>query len=258
MVSIYPQEIVSAVNTYSQRYDVDSISLYEYLDSFPFFNQSYDTIINQGYDTFEYFGSSLLGSLELYANTLSNSINDSLTGAYNRRHLDDHISKINYEFERSKNKESFNAGVIMLDIDHFKSFNDEYGHIRGDNILISLVHNVKKIIRPTDFLARYGGEEFTLITRENFIGTLFLAERIREKLEGLTIQIKKNSKTHPITISAGVAHCSGSQDTMKNILENADRALYMAKESGRNVVYAMDKEKTRRDIRPANYYLNAA
>jgi diguanylate cyclase (GGDEF)-like protein len=159
---------------------------------------------------------------------------DSLTGIANRRHLMVTCESLLELCRRNGNPVS----VIMLDIDHFKNINDNYGHFSGD-IAISHVSDILKgSVRKSDFLGRYGGEEFIIILPETSMEeTVQVAEKIRQKVEASPIKINAET-TLNITLSAGV---SGSYDTTQGILHQdilkwADDALYQAKRSGRNRV----------------------
>ncbi len=155
---------------------------------------------------------------------------DGLTGAYTRAVFNDRIVK---EIEKAK-REGKKLCFMMIDIDHFKKINDTYGHQTGDLVLKILIKQIKKVIRDFDFLARYGGEEFCIILPDTDIKTANeIAERIRKKIEK-TKFIYKGEK-FPVTISIGVTELN-KNDNEKTIIERADRALYKAKNSGRNRV----------------------
>ncbi|GJQ58721.1 MAG: hypothetical protein SCALA701_15220 [Candidatus Scalindua sp.] len=160
---------------------------------------------------------------------------DGLTQLFNRkafdRKLDDAIEK------NSKNIKSF--ALIMADIDYFKKINDEYGHIVGDDVLKSVSAVIKKTFRLNDFIARYGGEEFViLIDRIDKQSVHTLCERLRSDIESL--DFKTNTETIPTSISIGLAFCR-SLDTKEVLLDRADKALYLAKQSGRNLVKSEDE-----------------
>ncbi len=160
------------------------------------------------------------------------SIKDGLTGIYNHRHMQ---NEINREFALAI-RNNTDLSVLMLDIDHFKKLNDNYGHSYGDNVLKKLTKIISKAIRESDIFARYGGEEFLVILPTTDLkGGQNLAESIREEIENGDFSYKKiNTK---VTISIGVS-------TLKNfnikkaseLIENADKELYNAKNNGRNRV----------------------
>lgn len=126
--------------------------------------------------------------------------------------------------------------LVMLDIDHFKNFNDTYGHPEGDRVLIHVAKLMKECTRDTDFCARYGGEEFAMIlTGTDSSGAYFVAERFRKKVESSPISIK--SKEVFVTVSVGVSTFIDEKEiTRAKLISRADKALYDAKQSGRNRV----------------------
>jgi len=155
---------------------------------------------------------------------------DGLTGAYTRAVFNDRIVK---EVERAK-REKKRLSLLMMDIDNFKKINDTYGHQMGDIVLKIIVSQMKKVIRDFDFLARYGGEEFVLILPET--GDKLakeVAERIRSKIEHTKFLYK--GERIPVTISIGCAELK-EDDSVESFIERADKALYEAKNSGRNRV----------------------
>jgi diguanylate cyclase (GGDEF)-like protein len=123
----------------------------------------------------------------------------------------------------------------MFDIDHFKQFNDLYGHQAGDEILKNIVQIAKKQLREADILARYGGEEFVvLLPNSRAQEAAVVAGRILESIA--TYQMDAHGNKVSITISMGVTECLASTDTLDQLVQQADRALYAAKSAGRNCV----------------------
>lgn len=160
---------------------------------------------------------------------------DGLTNIPNRRHFDECL---NEEWYRATREESWLA-VAMLDIDHFKQFNDLYGHPAGDACIQSVVKAVASCLkRPADIVARYGGEEFVLIlpgTQGD--GALGLCEKVRQAVEALQIVHEKSSVGACVTLSIGVAVVTPQRDSPASaLLAAADTALYTAKHQGRNQV----------------------
>lgn len=156
---------------------------------------------------------------------------DGLTGIYNRRFWQD---QFDMEFKRLKRSEN-SASLMMLDIDHFKQVNDQYGHPAGDQVIKSLANIIQKSIRETDISGRYGGEEFAILLPETNVKCASLvAERIRHLAESLTV--KHDDVEITFTVSLGIAEFSTSFQQSMAWLEKADQALYQAKESGRNRV----------------------
>jgi diguanylate cyclase (GGDEF)-like protein len=127
----------------------------------------------------------------------------------------------------------------MLDIDHFKEVNDTYGHSVGDEVLVNLTRLIRDKIRNTDALVRWGGEEFVILCGDTPIqNAQFLAEKLRVAIEGATL-----IKQQQVTCSFGIAEMIPGEDP-KKLFERADKALYSAKEGGRNrVVSAMFKRR---------------
>ncbi len=155
---------------------------------------------------------------------------DGLTQLYNRKAFD---RKLNEAFgKNSGSKKSFT--LIMSDIDYFKKVNDDYGHIVGDEVLKKIARTIKGTFRLNDFAARYGGEEFVIlidrVDRQHVHG---LCERLRSDIETLNFKIE-NEKI-PTSISIGVAFYKES-DTPEVLLNRADKTLYLAKQSGRNII----------------------
>ena len=130
----------------------------------------------------------------------------------------------------------------MVDIDHFKTFNDRYGHLVGDAILRSISDRIKENIRQVDLIGRYGGEEFSVIlTETDKEGALLAAERIRRAVEANDINIYDESLK--ISVSIGIAVFPGDAVRPETLIEKADRALYQAKQTGRNKVCVCGVDK---------------
>jgi len=161
---------------------------------------------------------------------------DPLTRLYNRRHL---IDVLNTELIRAKRHKA-NCSLVLADIDHFKTVNDRYGHQKGDEILVCVAELITDQLRPYDIAARYGGEEFCLVLPETSLEeAVEVAERIRIKTENL--QFSAESEGLKLTISFGVTCYSGDlKETLDDLISRADKALYQAKEKGRNLVTAAE------------------
>ncbi len=155
---------------------------------------------------------------------------DGLTGLFNRRRLDEVLPRYlsRAEFEGSS------LSVVMVDVDHFKKFNDSYGHQAGDLVLFEVGKLLRERCRPSDFVARYGGEEFTVVLPgAHAHEAQVVAERLRESIEEHVITQESGLQLPSVTISLGIAQaCQG--ELMPAIIGRADKALYRAKESGRN------------------------
>lgn len=164
---------------------------------------------------------------------------DGLTGIANRRRLDEYLTD---EFRRAARNNS-PLSVIMTDVDHFKSFNDMYGHQSGDFCLQRIANAIKAMLRrPADLVARYGGEEFAIILPDtSFGGAKTLAEDIRKQVESLDIPHEKSKAAEHVTLSMGISNAQSYEEiSADTLLEQADKALYQAKSGGRNrvVVFA--------------------
>ncbi len=160
---------------------------------------------------------------------------DGLTDLYNHRYFQEILAKEISRVERYGRP----LALLIFDIDHFKKVNDTYGHPAGDQVLISMAGAITKAVRPSDIIARYGGEEFAVILPEtNFSGMKVFAERLRRCVAALTTDTGQHSIK--ITISCGGAHYSPGDEISPSILiSTADRALYMSKNNGRNIVTSL-------------------
>jgi diguanylate cyclase (GGDEF)-like protein/PAS domain S-box-containing protein len=161
------------------------------------------------------------------------AIRDSLTGLFNRRYLDESFSK---KINGMKKTES-SLAVIMLDIDHFKSFNDTYGHSAGDELLAMLGELLRNQTRQSDVACRYGGEEFVILLPDTSLEVATKrAEEIRHSFE--SIRVSFEGKSLKSTISIGISIYPDHGDQPEALIIQADQALYQAKSSGRNRVVA--------------------
>jgi diguanylate cyclase (GGDEF)-like protein len=152
---------------------------------------------------------------------------DSLTGAGNRRLFDETIT----QSVLMRNRDQTPSSLIMLDIDHFKKINDRFGHVKGDEVLVNLVALLRSRLRQTDGLYRLGGEEFAVVANQTSADVAAgLAEELR-----LLVENESLLPSDRVTISLGVAECMDSVSG-NSWVEDADAALYRAKNSGRNKV----------------------
>ena len=171
------------------------------------------------------------------------SATDSLTQVANRRYFDNRYAS---EFSRAS-RENTALSIIMIDVDFFKIYNDELGHVAGDECLKQVALCIRNSLkRPTDLVARYGGEEFVVLLPSTAIdGALQLADEIRAEVEGLKIVHPKSKSSKYVTISLGVTGGYPDKSISKDLLiKRADEALYNAKASGRNKLHyaAIDSE----------------
>jgi diguanylate cyclase (GGDEF)-like protein len=171
-----------------------------------------------------------LANLKLRETLRTQAIRDSLTGLFNRRYLEETMDR---ELNRIKRLEA-QLAVIMMDLDHFKAYNDTYGHNAGDELLSALGRMLKSQIRGEDIACCYGGEEFLLIMPGTSLEVaLERAELLRQTVQTLHLQ---NPGLKPITLSLGIAVYPEHGDTSLEIIRAADAALYLAKQAGRDRV----------------------
>ncbi len=160
---------------------------------------------------------------------------DPLTGFYNRRWLSKMLERL---IQRSKGgeSESRTLSVIMMDLDHFKRFNDTNGHLAGDRALNSIARSLTAHLRPEDTITRYGGEEFLAVLPDSDIGDASqVAERLRVAVEQTALFAVEGDSLPPLTLSLGIAQMQ-TDDNQDSLIGSADKALYRAKHHGRNRV----------------------
>ncbi len=136
--------------------------------------------------------------------------------------------------------------LLMMDIDNFKRVNDTYGHLIGDVVLKEIASTIQKTIRHVDIPARYGGEEFTIILPETAaLNAVIIAERLRQKISEIEVKVDENTIIRP-TVSIGIAEYPNAADEIKELIDCADKALYVSKENGKNCIHLyFDGEFTR-------------
>jgi diguanylate cyclase (GGDEF)-like protein len=200
-----------------------------------FYRKDNDSFLAEEIDlltTFSYLAAGALENAQLHAKAVTLAATDTLTGLANRRTFDAHLKS---EFHCAQRfSEPF--ALLLLDIDHFKRVNDTYGHQAGDEVLKSLARIFKKQLREVDIAARYGGEEFVAILPESDEAKAHaVAERIRQAVAERPFMLHGGNAL-PITISIGVACYPDCADSTEQIVEHADQAMYLAKQTGRNRV----------------------
>jgi diguanylate cyclase (GGDEF)-like protein len=170
------------------------------------------------------------------------AVTDSLTLLYNRRHLDEILYK---EIKRYNRRKYTSLSLMMIDIDHFKALNDRCGHLAGDTVLREIAAVLKQEVRETDTIARYGGEEFVVVMPDTHIdGAGHKAEMLRKKVQSM--EFPGHDEPIKITISIGVAeYVAGFSH---DLVQAADKALYRAKQGGRNVVVVHRREEANADV----------
>jgi two-component system cell cycle response regulator len=167
--------------------------------------------------------------------TIELAVTDSLTGLHNRRYLDNHLKVL---FNRAAAR-SRALSVCITDIDRFKSVNDTYGHDAGDEVLREFAARIRSTVRGADLACRYGGEEFVVVMPDtDAAAAASIAERLRDIIERTPFHLKSSGTAINITASLGIACNSTGAETPEQLLKQADRALYEAKNAGRNRVVA--------------------
>lgn len=165
----------------------------------------------------------------MYSHTRHLSLTDALTGLYNRRHFDTNLER---EFLRAKRYKS-DLSIAIIDIDFFKKINDTYGHLCGDYVLKETAYLILDTLRKTDIAFRYGGEEFAaLLTETNLENAKIPLERLRNSIENYAFKFNKHDIK--VTVSIGVCSVSDKITEAGEFLDYADKALYQAKNNGRN------------------------
>jgi diguanylate cyclase (GGDEF)-like protein len=177
------------------------------------------------------FGLLLMLNHRLIADVYQMASRDALTGALNRRRIEEDALRLRARCMRTGES----LAIMMIDIDFFKSINDRYGHPAGDKVLCALAEIAQKSIRPDDYFARYGGEEFCMLLTATTEKEAFeLAERLRLAFAEFTLTLGKEHIN--VTVSIGVADSSDIGFEFLDLVKAADQALYRAKQRGRNQV----------------------
>jgi len=177
-----------------------------------------------------------LANLKLRELLRNQSIRDPLTGLYNRRYLEE---SLNRELHRA-NRTGRTVSLVMLDLDHFKHFNDTFGHQVGDILLKEIAGVIKNRVRAGDLACRYGGEEFSLILAEvDTEGAHRCVESIRETIKHLSLH-NRGQTLGTVTISAGIAAYPTHGDNSEDLIHAADEALYRAKKAGRDCIFVYE------------------
>ncbi len=184
-----------------------------------------------------------LSNLRLLESTKQQANVDELTGLYNRRFLEEYARKL-LAMARRKDQP---LGVIMMDLDHFKTFNDVYGHETGDRILRHFAKTASRAIREANLAARYGGEEFVaLLPETGSESSMLVAERIRQAVERMVVPSGTEKPLPQVTVSLGIAIYPEHGRGFEEVVQAADKALYESKRAGRNrsTLYIPQEEPT--------------
>lgn len=179
-----------------------------------------------------------LGLIKAHHDVKELATKDYLTGAYNRRYINERVKEEFHRMRRQTSTESIkkSIGFIMADIDFFKKVNDTYGHVAGDQVLREVSRRLKEGLRDYDVLCRYGGEEFLIMlphTGEQ--ESMVVAERLRQSVISLPVNVDEIEPIS-VTVSFGVATSMDGGEPEQTVIERADQALYKAKNGGRNQV----------------------
>ena len=176
--------------------------------------------------------STVSNNIKLQREYKRNAMIDGLTGLYNRRWIDEALPRFVQRYGRGGQP----LTIVMIDVDHFKRFNDTFGHPMGDQVLVRVGQALRSNLRPTDHVARYGGEEFLVILPDtNEEGALLVAERLRGAIPEIELAMPDGTPIPRVTISLGGAALKPGR-TMKTLLADADQALYQSKHTGRDRV----------------------
>ncbi len=174
-----------------------------------------------------------IANARLYTRTRELSVRDELTGINNRRHFQ---QMLQMEWKRAVRFRRM-LSLVMIDVDHFKAYNDTFGHLQGDVVLRQIGALLKRNLREVDTVARFGGEEFVLLLPDtDKHGATAVAEKVRLLVDEHHFLTEKHRQTRRITISSGVATFPDDVSEMDDLIDHADIALYRAKELGRNRV----------------------
>lgn len=174
-------------------------------------------------------------NVQLFTETRRNALTDSLTHCFNRGHI---IQVIEGELRRTRRTRS-PLSVVMLDIDGFKAINDRVGHLGGDEILSSIGARLKHVLRSSDVRGRFGGDEFLIVLPDTPpAGAAYVAEALRREIESLEVPV--DGSILRVTASVGVASAAPDEIDPSTLVGRADRALYAAKNAGRNSVRAAE------------------
>ena len=188
-----------------------------------------------------------LANLRLQESLRTRAIRDPLTGLFNRRYMEESLDR---EIRRAARKGT-STGVMMLDVDHFKQFNDTFGHAGGDALLQHLATLMTSLFREEDIVCRYGGEEFTVIISEtDEVNLQRRAEELREAVKTLHVRLN-GQPLGRVSVSAGIALASTHGGTVETLLAAADHALYQAKHKGRDRVVSASERTGQKDHRAA-------
>jgi diguanylate cyclase (GGDEF)-like protein len=177
------------------------------------------------------------------------SVTDGLTGLYHQTYFKAHLEQL---VERVKRDGGNGFSVVMLDLDHFKQYNDRCGHLAGDQALRQIAEILQQCIRQADLASRYGGEEFALILhRLNQPQAAMVAERIRHAIEAFSFDGQEKLDRGNLTVSGGVAFYGEDGESAMDLLQRADERLYRAKQR-RNSIFPLNRDQRRASRKPVH------
>ncbi|MEK7308600.1 MAG: diguanylate cyclase, partial [Nitrospirota bacterium] len=203
----------------------------------PFNQEDEDMLMNYTTQAFQY--------IAMHGEIADLAVTDGLTGLNNHRNFQE---KLKEQAEMAR-RYGMALSLLIMDVDNFKGFNDKYGHQTGDAVLKSIASIIKDHIRATDFAARYGGEEFAVIMPEtSYNGARILAERLRKKIAGTPFILPDNDKAL-VTVSIGFASIPENAGDREELIETADKALYFAKQHGRNLSYGFNETNIHEELK---------
>jgi diguanylate cyclase (GGDEF)-like protein len=176
----------------------------------------------------------MIGHLQHLERAKRRALIDELTGAYNRRFLEETLAKLVVPDERRRGQV---VSLLVIDLDHFKKINDTYGHQVGDLVLKAIAQTLHRTLKESDVLARYGGEEFIVVLPQtDTVGAVAVGERLRTAVAGLSLRKLAPVAPERVTISIGIATYPAHASTVAELIHAADEALYQSKSQGRNRV----------------------
>ena len=194
------------------------------------------TVCNEVID--EHYANTLISAYNHQVHLLRNKETDSLTGLLNRQSFDARLTKLheNFALENRADDQPCSFTFALLDIDFFKSVNDKYGHVYGDEVLILFANLMKKTFRDSDMLFRYGGEEFAVLLHDvNLELADNILNRFRKTVEGFNFPMENK-------VTTSIGYCEFTNKIpLSTIIERADKALYYAKENGRNLTSGFEQ-----------------
>jgi diguanylate cyclase (GGDEF)-like protein len=171
--------------------------------------------------------------LSLYGGILrQNSIIDDGTGLFNRRYL---FHRLDTEWKR-KATSGMSISVAVIDVDDFRQYNNQYGHLEGDKVLKTIANTLKANLRKSDIICRWGGEEFAVVLPKSTAEEVhFTAERLRQAINGIRLELNSHSDIG-VSISIGITTCNSEDESSELLMKRADKAMYEAKRHKNKVV----------------------